>query len=40
MIYKHKVCSYNYLNELELIHLHTIKWFQILSSNTNNHIQY
>ena len=37
MISKH-ILSITFLNELELIFFHTVKWFQVFQSNTNNSI--
>ena len=39
MILKH-VLLIKFLNEPELIFLHTVKWFQVLLSNMNNSIFY
>ena len=35
MIYKCVFWKAAFLNEPELIYLHIVKWFQVLSSNTN-----
>ena len=39
---KHNISSYKvtFLNEPELICLHTVKWFQVLLSNTSNSIKH
>ena len=39
MVYK-TFLSITFLNEPELIYLHTVKSFQVLLSNTNNSIQH
>ena len=38
MIYKQIVCKKQFLNKPGLICLHTVKWFQVLLSNTNSFI--
>ena len=40
MICKHIVYRQHFLNGTEIICLHTVKWFQVFLSNTNNSIQY
>ena len=39
MVYKH-ILQKTFLNESELIFLHTVKWFHLFLSNTNNAIYY